>query len=100
MTEHVPLSTHKRPLTRRRVLGACANYVVDDAFLNGRPRVTVNDWVSAVPTAPPQPNTRSLPTGSYRGNNHMFVFDVPSSAWRTDTSQYRGTSFDAMDLLA
>jgi len=91
---------------------------VTDAFLNGRPRVTVNDWVSAVPTAPTQPNTRSLTTGSYRGNNHTFVFNVPSSAWRTDTSQYNvlklnivsgssgtaylspGTSFDSIDLLA
>ena len=90
---------------------------VTDAFLNGRPRVTVNDWVSAVPTAPAQPNTRSLTTGSYRGNNHSFTFNVPNSAWQTDTSRYNvlkleivsgstgtaylspGTSFDCMDLL-
>lgn len=44
---------------------------VTDAFLNGRPRVTVNDWVSAIPSAPTQPSTRSLTTGSYRGNNHV-----------------------------
>ncbi|KUO22657.1 rhamnogalacturonan lyase B N-terminal domain-containing protein [Streptomyces dysideae] len=91
---------------------------VTDAFLNGRPRVTVNDWVSAVPTAPSQPSTRSLTTGSYRGNNHMFTFHVPNSAWKTDPAQYNvlklnivsgstgsaflspGTSFDCMDLLA
>ena len=91
---------------------------VTDAFLNGRPRITVNDWVSAVPTAPAQPSTRSLTTGSYRGNNHMFTFNVPSSAWKTDTTQYNvlkinivsgssgsaylspGTSFDCLDLLA
>jgi rhamnogalacturonan endolyase len=90
---------------------------VTDAFLNGRPRITVNDWVSAVPTAPTQPSTRSLTTGSYRGNNHMFTFNVPSSAWKTDTTQYNvlrinivsgssgsahlspGTSFDCLDLL-
>ncbi|MFJ8539926.1 rhamnogalacturonan lyase B N-terminal domain-containing protein [Streptomyces sp. NPDC093591] len=90
---------------------------VTDAFLNGRPRVTVNDWVSTVPTAPTQPSTRSLTTGSYRGNNHTFVFSVPSSAWQTDTTQYNvlrinivsgssgsahlspGTSFDCLDLL-
>jgi rhamnogalacturonan endolyase len=90
---------------------------VTDAFLNGRPRITVNDWVSAVPTAPTQPSTRSLTTGSYRGNNHTFVFNVPKSAWKTDTTQYNvlrinivsgssgsahlspGTSFDCLDLL-
>ncbi|MCT9081590.1 rhamnogalacturonan lyase B N-terminal domain-containing protein [Streptomyces fulvoviolaceus] len=91
---------------------------VTDAFLNGRPRVSINDWVSAIPSAPTQPNTRSLTTGSYRGNNHTFTFNVPSSAWKTDTSQYNilklnivsgstgsaylspGTSFDCIDLLA
>ncbi|MGW2722618.1 rhamnogalacturonan lyase B N-terminal domain-containing protein [Streptomyces sp. NPDC001492] len=90
---------------------------VTDAFAGGRPRVTVNDWVSAIPTAPAQPSTRSLTTGSYRGNNHTFTFNVPSSAWKTDTSQYNvlkidvvsgsggsaflsaGTSFDCLDLL-
>ena len=91
---------------------------VTDAFANGRPRVTVNDWVSTVPTAPAQPSTRSLTTGSYRGNNHTFTYNVPASAWRTDVSQYNvlklnivsgssgtaylspGTSFDCIDLLA
>jgi rhamnogalacturonan endolyase len=90
---------------------------VTDAFLNGRPRITVNSWVSAIPAAPAQPSTRSLTTGSYRGNNHTFSFHVPSSAWKTDVNQYNvlridivsgstgtaylspGTSFDCIDLL-
>jgi rhamnogalacturonan endolyase len=91
---------------------------VTDSFLNGRPRVGVNDRESAVPSAPTQPATRPPATDSYRGNNHTFVFHVPSSAWKTDTSQYDvvklnsvsgstgsarlspGTSFDCIDLLA
>ncbi|MFC8199532.1 rhamnogalacturonan lyase B N-terminal domain-containing protein [Streptomyces sp. NPDC057298] len=91
---------------------------VTNAYINGRPRVTVNDWVSAIPSPPSQPSTRSLTTGSYRGNNHTFTYNVPASAWKTDTSQYNvlklnivsgssgtaylsaGTSFDCMDLLA
>ena len=90
---------------------------VTDAFSNGRPRIAVNDWVSAIPTAPAQPSTRSLTTGSYRGNNHSFAYNVPSSAWKTDPHQYNvlkltivsgsggtaflsaGTSFDCIDLL-
>ncbi|WP_328366953.1 polysaccharide lyase family protein [Streptomyces sp. NBC_00445] len=90
---------------------------VTTAYINGRPRVTVNDWVSAIPTAPTQPTTRSLTTGSYRGHNHTFTFNVPMSAWKTDVSQYNvlklnivsgstgsaylspGTSFDCIDLL-
>ncbi|MGV9555726.1 rhamnogalacturonan lyase B N-terminal domain-containing protein [Streptomyces sp. NPDC003401] len=92
---------------------------VTTAYANGRPQVTVNDtWTSAVPSPPAQPNTRSLTNGSYRGNNHVFTYSVPASAWRTDTGQYNvlridvvsgsgttgflsaGTAFDAIDLLA
>ncbi len=91
---------------------------VTDAFAGGRPRVTVNDWVSAVPSASAQPSTRSLTTGSYRGNNRTINYSVPRSAWKTDASQYNvlkinivsgssgtaflspGTSFDCLDLLA
>ncbi|WP_405930629.1 rhamnogalacturonan lyase B N-terminal domain-containing protein [Streptomyces sp. NBC_00827] len=91
---------------------------VTTAYANGRPRVTVNSWVSAIPSPPTQPSTRSLTVGSYRGNNYTFTYSVPASAWLTDTSQYNvlkidvvsgsgttaylsaGTSFDALDLLA
>ncbi|BBC37499.1 Rhamnogalacturonase B [Streptomyces graminofaciens] len=91
---------------------------VTDAFSNGRPRVTINEWVSAVPTAPKQPSTRSLTTGSYRGNNHTFTYNVPAAAWKTNAGEYNvlkinivsgssgtaflspGTSFDCIDLLA
>ncbi|ELP69616.1 rhamnogalacturonan lyase B N-terminal domain-containing protein [Streptomyces turgidiscabies] len=91
---------------------------ITDAFAGGRPRVTVNDWVSAVPLASTQPSTRSLTTGSYRGNNRTLTYSVPSSAWKTDPGQYNvlkinivsgssgtaflspGTSFDCLDLLA
>jgi rhamnogalacturonan endolyase len=91
---------------------------VTTAYINARPQVTVNDWVSAIPTPPTQPSTRDLTTGSYRGNNHTFVFTVPSSAWSSDVTKYNvlkinvvsgstgsgflspGTSFDCIDLLA
>ncbi|MFI9207979.1 rhamnogalacturonan lyase B N-terminal domain-containing protein [Streptomyces sp. NPDC053253] len=90
---------------------------VTTAFLNGRPQVTVNDWVSAIPSPPTQPATRSLTNGSYRGNNHTFTYVVPASAWKTDTSRYNvlrlnvvsgssgtgflspGTAIDCVDLL-
>ncbi|MGW2569301.1 hypothetical protein [Streptomyces sp. NPDC001537] len=48
--------------------------------------MTVNHWVPAIPTALTQPSTHSLTTGSYRGNNHTFTFDVPNSASKTDTA--------------
>ena len=88
------------------------------AYANGRPQVTVNSWASPIPSPPTQPSTRSLTNGSYRGNNHTFTYNVPASAWLTDTGQYNvlkidvvsgsgaagylsaGTSIDAIDLLA
>ncbi|WP_328552799.1 rhamnogalacturonan lyase B N-terminal domain-containing protein [Streptomyces sp. NBC_00358] len=91
---------------------------VTTAYANGRPQITVNSWVSSVPSPPTQPSTRSLTVGSYRGNNYTFTYSVPASAWLTDTSQYNvlkidvvsgsgttsylsaGTSIDALDLLA
>ncbi|MDX3385007.1 rhamnogalacturonan lyase B N-terminal domain-containing protein [Streptomyces niveiscabiei] len=87
---------------------------VTDAFAGGRPRVTVNGWTSAVPAAPAQPSTRSLTTGSYRGNNHTFTYTIPASALAVDnvltlnivsgssgeTFLSPGTSFDCIDLLA
>ncbi|WP_369263352.1 rhamnogalacturonan lyase B N-terminal domain-containing protein [Streptomyces sp. R35] len=91
---------------------------VTTAYANGRPQVTVNSWVSSIPSPPTQPSTRSLTVGSYRGNNNTFTYSVPASAWLTDTSQYNvlkidvvsgsgttaflsaGTSIDALDLLA
>ncbi|MFD5517891.1 rhamnogalacturonan lyase B N-terminal domain-containing protein [Streptomyces sp. NPDC127066] len=91
---------------------------VTTAYANGRPQVTVNSWVSAIPSPPAQPSTRSLTVGSYRGNNNTFTYSVPAGAWLGDTSQYNvlkidvvsgsgttsylsaGTSIDALDLLA
>ncbi|WP_416983059.1 rhamnogalacturonan lyase B N-terminal domain-containing protein [Streptomyces sp. T028] len=105
-------------LTREQAAAAHTLRIgVTDAFANGRPRVTVNDWVSPVLAAVTQPSTRSLTTGSYRGNNHTFTYNVPATAWKTDVSQYNvlklnivsgssgttylspGTSFDCIDLL-
>ena len=91
---------------------------VTTAYINGRPRVTRQRLGVGHPSAPTQPSTRSLTTGSYRGNNHTFTFNVPTSAWKTDVSQYNvlklnvvsgstgsaflspGTSFDCIELLA
>ncbi|MFJ9248729.1 rhamnogalacturonan lyase B N-terminal domain-containing protein [Streptomyces sp. NPDC101776] len=90
---------------------------VTTAYINARPQVTVNDWVSTIPAPPAQPSTRDLTTGSYRGNNHTFVFNVPASAWSSDVTKGNvlkinvvsgstgsgflspGTSFDCIDLL-
>jgi rhamnogalacturonan endolyase len=50
------------------------------AYLGGRPQARVNNWLSPIPAAPPEPKTRSLTVGSYRGNNVVYSYTVPASA--------------------
>jgi len=87
------------------------------AYANGRPRISVNDWVSAIQSPSDQPKTRSLTTGSYRGNNVTYTFDVPASAWKKNANDWNtlkitavsgsglsdflsaGFSVDSIDLL-
>ncbi|KOG30805.1 rhamnogalacturonan lyase B N-terminal domain-containing protein [Streptomyces resistomycificus] len=103
--------------SQQLALGHTLNIGVTTAFANGRPRVRVNDWVSAVPAPTKEPSTRSLTVGSYRGNNHTYSYAVPASAWVRSPDAYQeltldivsgsggsaylspGVSYDAIELL-
>ncbi|MBW3629179.1 MAG: hypothetical protein KY464_07775 [Gemmatimonadetes bacterium] len=55
------------------------------AFAGGRPIVSVNPgtphaWTGPVPAISPQPNSRGVTRGTYRGNNTEFTFEIPASA--------------------
>lgn len=87
------------------------------AFAGGRPKISVNNWTSANPSASSQPSTRTLTVGTYRCNNTSYSFDIPASAWQTNASNWNllkitvisgsggagylsaGVSIDAVDLL-
>jgi rhamnogalacturonan endolyase len=56
------------------------------AYAGGRPMIAVNDWTSDEPSPSTQPDSRSLTIGTYRGNNTLFTFDVPSSAFVAGTN--------------
>ncbi len=49
------------------------------AVSGARPQIRVNGWTSGVPAASPQPASRSLTVGSYRGNNASFSFAIPAA---------------------
>jgi rhamnogalacturonan endolyase len=52
------------------------------AYNSGRPKPTVNSWTpSSNPGASSQPDSRSFTTGTYRGNNWLYSFNVPASAF-------------------
>ncbi len=56
------------------------------AYAGGRPQITVNNWSSPIPSPSSQPNSRSLTIGTYRGNNTLFTYTVPASAFVTGTN--------------
>jgi rhamnogalacturonan endolyase len=56
------------------------------AYAGGRPQITVNNWTSPGPGASAQPNSRSLTIGTYRGNNALYTYNVPASAFVAGTN--------------
>ena len=56
------------------------------ACAGGRPQIAVNNWTSAAPAASSQPDSRSLTIGTYRGNNSLYSYAVPASAFVTGTN--------------
>ncbi|KAF2704911.1 polysaccharide lyase family 4 protein [Pleomassaria siparia CBS 279.74] len=91
---------------------------VTEGLAGGRPTIAVNSWTGTPPADKGQGDTRSLTVGTYRGNNYIYEFTVPASAWTQDASAYQtlkitvisgktstgylspGVSFDAIDLIA
>lgn len=91
---------------------------ITEGYINGRPMISVNSWTSSVTANTGQASTRSLTVGTYRGNNVMLSWDVPSSAFTQDTDTWQvltitvisgdsgteylspGISIDCVDMLA
>lgn len=73
-------TTIKFNLTAAQINGLKVRIGTTCAYISARPRITVNSWTSSFSSAPSQPNTRSITVGSYRGNNYLYTFSIPSSA--------------------
>lgn len=89
-----------------------------EAYIGGRPKITINAWDSGVTPITTQASTRSLTVGTYRGNNVILTWDVPASAFTQSTSEWQvltvtvisgssgsgylsaGVSIDCVDMLA
>ncbi len=101
-------------LTSAQVAAHTVRIGITAAYAAGRPQIKINSWTSAAPAASNQPKSRSLTTGSYRGNNTLYTYDVPASAFVAGTNHMEisviasaafgtflspGYSYDAVDLL-
>jgi rhamnogalacturonan endolyase len=65
-----------------QIAGLTLRIGITCAYNSGRPKPTVNSWTpSSNPGASSQPNSRSFTTGTYRGNNALYSFNVPASAF-------------------
>jgi rhamnogalacturonan endolyase len=101
-------------LTAAQVAAHTVRIGITAAYAGGRPQITVNGWTSSAPAASTQPDSRSLTIGTYRGNNTLYTYAVPASAFVAGdntltintASGSSGTGFlspgfgyDALDLL-
>jgi rhamnogalacturonan endolyase len=79
-------TTVKFSLTAAQIAAHTVRIGITAAYAGGRPQIMVNGWTSAAPPASAQPSSRSLTIGTYRGNNALFTFDVPASAFVAGTN--------------
>jgi rhamnogalacturonan endolyase len=101
-------------LTSAQVANHTVRIGLTAAYAGGRPAITVNGWSSSLPSASSQPSSRSLTIGTYRGNNAMYTFSVPASAFVAGSNTLTinvisgssgsaflspGYAYDALDLL-
>ena len=73
-------------LTSAQLAARTVRIGISAAYANARPQISVNGWTSTVPAASSQPDSRSLTIGTYRGNNAMFTYAVPASAFVAGTN--------------
>ena len=60
-------------------------------FSGARPKITVNAgqsyaWTSGNPTASSDLNSRGVTRGTWRGNNQLYTFGIPSTSFRAGTN--------------
>jgi rhamnogalacturonan endolyase len=68
-------------LTSAEITARTVRIGITAAYAGGRPQITVNNWTSSAPSPSSQPDSRSLTIGTYRGNNTLFTYAVPASAF-------------------
>jgi rhamnogalacturonan endolyase len=93
-------TTVKFTLTASQVAARTVRIGITAAYAGGRPQITVNSWTSAAPAPSTQPDSRSLTIGTYRGNNTLYTYAVPASAFVTGTNTMTITSISGSAALS
>jgi rhamnogalacturonan endolyase len=107
-------STVRFNLTSSQLAARTVRIGITAAFAGGRPQIKVNNFTSPAPGASSQPSSRSLTIGTYRGNDALYTFSVPASAFVAGTNTMTitvisgsggtgflspGMSYDAVELF-
>jgi rhamnogalacturonan endolyase len=107
-------TTVKFTLSSSQVAAHTVRIGITAAYAGGRPQITINGWTSSAPSPSTQPDSRSLTIGTYRGNNALYTYSVPASAFVSGTNTMTitvisgssgtgylspGYSYDAVDLF-
>ena len=79
-------TTVRFTLSASQIAARTVRIGITAAYAGGRPQITVNSWTSPAPAASAQPNSRSLTIGTYRGNNAVYTYNVPASAFVVGTN--------------
>jgi rhamnogalacturonan endolyase len=79
-------TTVKFSLTSSQIAARTVRIGISAAYAGGRPQIKVGSWTSPAPGASSQPSSRSLTIGTYRGNNALFTYQVPASAFVVGTN--------------
>ncbi|MDB5328643.1 MAG: polysaccharide lyase family 4 protein, partial [Phycisphaerales bacterium] len=78
-------------LTAAQVQSMSLRIGITWGFSGARPKVTVNSgqtyaWTSANPSASSDLNSRGITRGTWRGDNQLYTFSIPSTAFRAGTN--------------
>jgi rhamnogalacturonan endolyase len=79
-------TTVRFTLSSSQIAARTVRIGITAAYAGGRPQITVNSWTSPAPAASSQPSSRSLTIGTYRGNNALYTYNVPASAFVAGTN--------------
>ena len=93
-------TTVRFTLTSSEITARTVRIGITAAYAGGRPQITVNNWTSSAPSPSSQPTSRSLTIGTYRGNNTLFTYAVPASAFVAGTNTMTITVISGSAVLS
>jgi rhamnogalacturonan endolyase len=79
-------TTVRFTLSSSQVAAHTVRIGITAAYAGGRPQVSVNNFTASAPGPSSQPSSRSLTIGTYRGNETVFSYNIPASAFVAGTN--------------